>query len=131
MLGFGLVHGELGAGEFEEARGHPNVIGMHVGKNDLADVVPRDMAFREGGTQSFEGRFRFHAAIDQQITRFEWDKKYVHRFELEGQRKSERKNARINFAKRSQTTPRRSRDRSCAPGVRIQRAKNPFDNRGA
>jgi hypothetical protein len=89
MLGFGLVHGELGAGEFEEARGHPNVIGMHVSENDLPDVVPLDLALGEGGAQSFEGRFRFHAAIDQEIARCEWDKKYVHRFELEGQRKGE------------------------------------------
>jgi hypothetical protein len=51
--------------------------------------VPLDLALGEGGAQSFEGRFRFHAAIDQEIARCAWDKKYVHRFELEGQRKGE------------------------------------------
>ena len=53
MLGFGLMHGELGAGEFEQSRGHAHVIGVHVGEDNLADVGPGDAAFRAGQRAGF------------------------------------------------------------------------------
>ena len=139
MLGFGVVHGELGAGEFEQPRGHPHVIGMHVGENNLADVGPGDAVLAEGGVERFKGRPGLHSTIDQneailahtRAAGAERDQEDVYGFELKREWKRERKDARINFAKRSQSTPRRWRDRNCGQGVRIPRGKSPFDSQAA
>jgi hypothetical protein len=101
MLGFGLVHGELGAGEFQQSSGHPHVIGMHVGENNLVDMGPGDATLEEGGVEGFKGGLGVHSAIDQNEARRERDQEDVYGFELEGEWKGERKNAGIDFAKRS------------------------------
>ncbi len=86
MLGFGLVHGELGAGEFEQSRGHAHVIGVHVGEDNPADLGPGDAALAQGSVEGFKGRRCVHSAIDQNEARRERDQEDVYGFELEGER---------------------------------------------
>jgi hypothetical protein len=104
------------------------VVGMHVREDNLVDVGPGDATLAEGGLEGFKGRLGLHSAIDQNEARGERDQEDIYGFELEWEWKRERKNAGINFAKRSQSTPLRWRDRSCAPAARIRRVKSPFDS---
>src|ERR1700682_3761959 len=49
VRGFGVVHGELGAGEFQQPRGLSPVVGMHVREQNLADLAPLNTALLHRG----------------------------------------------------------------------------------
>ena len=89
MLCFGVMHGERGASEFQQPRGHPHVIGMHVRENYLADFMPLNAALMHRSTQGFKGRLGLHSTVDEQVADWERDQKDVHRFQLEGEGKRE------------------------------------------
>src|ERR1700730_9086849 len=86
MPGFGLVHQQLRAGKPEQLERKTHVIGMHMRKEDLADIGSVQSKSIHPLLERGERGVRFHAAVDKEVPAGEAQQKYIDRLKLERKR---------------------------------------------